>query len=172
MQVDDDARWALTLANAEGAVLASLRTARLSTRVRLLDSVTVVRDYQRRFAAGSGVRKVADVEREGVLEAFGRYLGTIPESKRADARVAYDVIDVAGKSGFGIGSAGLPAYTIMIEGYSQSLDNDVVLTMKQGNIAAASRVVDEGGSPIPTPTGYGGTTSCSSRPSAPVPCIR
>ncbi len=143
VQVDDDAEWALTLDNAEGAVLASLRAARLSTRVGLLDSVTVVQDYRRRFARARSVRPLPDDERQAVLGAFARYLPTIPESKRADARVAYDVIDLAGKSGFGIGSAGLPAYTILIEGYSQSLDNDVVLTMKQGNIAAASRVVDE-----------------------------
>lgn len=46
-------------------------------------------------------------------------------------------------SGFGIGSAGLPAYTILIEGFNQALDNDVVLSMKQGNVAAPSRVVDD-----------------------------
>ena len=41
-----------------------------------------------------------------------------------------------GKSGFGIGSAGLPAYNVLVEGYSQALDNDVVLSMKQANIPA------------------------------------
>ncbi|MDF2830767.1 MAG: hypothetical protein K0R01_4050, partial [Mycobacterium sp.] len=46
-------------------------------------------------------------------------------------------------TGFGIGSAGLPAYTVLIEGYNQALDNDVVLSMKQGNVAAPSRVVDD-----------------------------
>ena len=51
--------------------------------------------------------------------------------------------DVAGRSGFGIGSAGLPAYTVLIEGYNQALDNDVVLSMKQGNVAAPSRVVTD-----------------------------
>jgi uncharacterized protein (DUF2252 family) len=50
---------------------------------------------------------------------------------------------VAGRSGFGIGSAGLPAYTVLIEGFNQALDNDVVLSMKQGNVAAPSRVVTE-----------------------------
>ena len=52
----------------------------------------------------------------------------------------------SGKSGFGIGSAGLPAYNLLVEGYSQALDNDVVLSMKQANIPAVSRFVDtEGG---------------------------
>ena len=50
-------------------------------------------------------------------------------------------VDVAGRSGFGIGSAGLPAYNLLIEGRTQALENDVVLSMKQGNVAAPSRVV-------------------------------
>jgi uncharacterized protein (DUF2252 family) len=49
---------------------------------------------------------------------------------------------VAGRSGFGIGSAGLPAYTVLIEGFNQALDNDVVLSMKQGNVPAVSRFVE------------------------------
>jgi uncharacterized protein (DUF2252 family) len=51
---------------------------------------------------------------------------------------------VVGRSGFGIGSAGLPAYNILVEGYSQALDNDVVLSMKQANVPALSRFVDKG----------------------------
>ena len=53
------------------------------------------------------------------------------------------VKDVVGRSGFGIGSAGLPAYNLLVEGRSQALENDVVLSMKQGNVAAASRVVTD-----------------------------
>ena len=41
-------------------------------------------------------------------------------------------------------SAGLPAYNVLVEGYSQALDNDVVLSMKQANIPAVSRFVDSG----------------------------
>jgi uncharacterized protein (DUF2252 family) len=70
-----------------------------------------------------------------------RYIGTIPEAKRFRG-VTYRVKDVAGRSGFGIGSAGLPAYNLLLEGYSQALDNDVVLTMKQANVPALSRFVD------------------------------
>jgi uncharacterized protein (DUF2252 family) len=76
-----------------------------------------------------------------VLAAFDRYLETIPTDKRAGGRVFYDVKDVVGSTGFGIGSAGLPAYNVLIEGYNQALENDVVLSMKQGNVAAASRIV-------------------------------
>ena len=50
---------------------------------------------------------------------------------------------MVGWVGFGIGSAGLPAYNLLVEGRSQALENDVVLSMKQGNIAAPSRVVED-----------------------------
>jgi uncharacterized protein (DUF2252 family) len=48
---------------------------------------------------------------------------------------------VVGRAGFGIGSAGLPAYNVLIEGFNQALENDVVLSVKQGNIPAVSRFV-------------------------------
>ena len=83
-------------------------------------------------------------ERRKVDQAFASYLDTIPESKRFDRELFYEVRDVVGKTGFGIGSAGLPAYNLLVEGYTQSLDNDVVLSMKQANVPAVSRFVDSG----------------------------
>ena len=77
-----------------------------------------------------------------MVAAFRAYLDTIPESKRFDRELFYELRDVVGKSGFGIGSAGLPAYNVLVEGYSQALDNDVVLSMKQANVPALSRFVD------------------------------
>ena len=77
-----------------------------------------------------------------MVRAFRAYLDTIPESKRFDRALFYELRDVVGKSGFGIGSAGLPAYNVLVEGYSQALDNDVVLSMKQANSPAVSRFVD------------------------------
>ena len=75
-----------------------------------------------------------------VLAAIERYRETvIPPRRRRD--VTYDVKDVVGTGGFGIGSAGLPAYNVLLEGYDQALENDVVLSVKQGNVAAPSRIV-------------------------------
>jgi uncharacterized protein (DUF2252 family) len=37
----------------------------------------------------------------------------------------------------------LPTYNVLVEGQSQALENDIVLSMKQGNVAAPSRVVDD-----------------------------
>ena len=140
VDAEDDTDWALTLATARGGVLDALRHARLRTRVDLLDELTVVADYNRRFADRSGVRRLDDDEVDRVKAAFAAYLDTVPESKK-EGVVMFDVLDVVGRQGFGVGSAGLPTYNVLIEGFSQALDNDVVLSLKQGNVAAPSRVV-------------------------------
>ena len=57
--------------------------------------------------------------------------------------MSYTVKDIVGRSGFGIGSAGLPAYSLLIEGRTEALQDDVILSMKQGNVAAPSRVVTD-----------------------------
>ncbi len=139
---DRDHEWSLRLDTARGAVHEALLVAQLATRVDLLDKVTVVEDYTRRFRRASTVRDLADDERAVVEEAFRGYLDTIPESKRFGS-LTYDLKDVVGKTGFGIGSAGLPAYNLLVEGHTQALENDVVLTMKQGAVAAPSRILQD-----------------------------
>ena len=140
----DDSTFSLNLDTARGAVLSALQSARLSTRAGMLDRITRVDDWNRRFRDAAGVRRLDDTERDKVVAAFDRYLDTIPETKRFRG-ITYDVKDVIGKSGHGIGSAGLPTYTVLIEGFNQALDNDAVLSMKQGNVAAPSRVVTDQG---------------------------
>ena len=140
VDAEDDTEWALTLETGQGAVLDALHRARLSTRVDLLNSATVVDGYRRRFVERTGTRRLDDAEVERVTAAFARYRDTVPDRKK-EGVVMFDVLDVVGRKGFGIGSAGLPAYNVLIEGFSQALDNDVVLTLKQGNVAAPSRVV-------------------------------
>ena len=143
VKVDHDESFALRLDNTHGAVLEVLIAARTCSRLDLLDSMTEVVDHERRFVRGAGVRELSKTERGKVERAFKRYLKTLSDSKRQLQDVFYDVKDIVGKKGFGIGSAGLPAYNILIEGLNQALENDVVLSMKQGNIPAASRVVDD-----------------------------
>jgi uncharacterized protein (DUF2252 family) len=143
-EIDEDDDFALHLDNTGGPVHDVLREARMASRVQLLDGLTRFEDGVRVFDTGAGVRRLGKAERRTVERAFGDYLATIPESKRFDRDLFYEVRDVVGKSGFGIGSAGLPAYNVLVEGYSQSLDNDVVLSMKQANVPAVSRFVDTG----------------------------
>ena len=120
-----------------------LVTARMCTRVEMLDDMTEVVDHERRFVRGAGVRELSKTERGKVERAFKRYLKTLSDSKRQQQAVFYDIKDVVGRSGFGIGSAGLPAYNVLIEGFNQALENDVVLSMKQANVPAVSRIVDD-----------------------------
>ena len=142
VKADDD--FALRLENTEGPVHDTLVTARGLSRVEMLDGMTRLEDAVRVFAESAGVRRLGRAERRKVEKAFEAYLDTIPSSKRFDRALFYELRDVVGRSGFGIGSAGLPAYNVLVEGYSQSLDNDVVLSMKQANVPAVSRFVDTG----------------------------
>jgi uncharacterized protein (DUF2252 family) len=139
---EDDDDFALHLDNTHGPIKEALVAARCRRRADLLDSQTELDDGRRMFAEGSGVRRLGKTERARVVKAFEAYLDTIPEDKRFDRDLFYELRDVVGKSGFGVGSAGLPAYNLLVEGFSQALDNDVVLSMKQANIPAVSRFVD------------------------------
>jgi len=137
----DDELFSLRLDSTEGALHRVLQRARLATRIGLLDEKTAIVDYERRFRRDrEGTHELSSETLESVARAFASYLDTIPTGKRASSRT-YAVKDVVGRSGFGIGSAGLHAYNILVEGRSQALENDVVLSMKQANIAAPSRIV-------------------------------
>ncbi|MGH3357287.1 MAG: DUF2252 domain-containing protein, partial [Nocardioidaceae bacterium] len=137
-----DTDFALRLDNTDGALNDVLQGARRSSRLAMLDSITVVLDNERRFLDTGTTRRLDDAEHAMVIDAFERYLDTIPSGKRQDHAEFYTVKDVVGKTGFGIGSAGLPAYNVLLEGFNQAFENDVVLTMKQANVPAVSRVVD------------------------------
>ena len=139
---EEDEEFRLTLDNTEGELDDVLQRARLQTRWHMLEQATHVEGHERVFKESSSARPLDDKERKDVLAAYSDYLETIPEQKRQHS-VSYDVKDVVGRVGFGIGSAGLPAYNLLVEGRSQALENDVVLSMKQGNVAAASRVVED-----------------------------
>ncbi|MFF2020415.1 DUF2252 domain-containing protein [Streptomyces sp. NPDC058171] len=131
-----------SLDTAEGPLLGALRTARSLTRFSLLDSMTEIRDFERRFAPGGGSIELDAATRYKVLAAFDGYLETLPESSltRPDS---YRVKDVVGRRGVGIGSAGLPSYNILLEGNSDALENDVVIYLKQAQTPAVSRHVTD-----------------------------
>ena len=95
VESDRDHEWALRLDTASGAVLAALQQAQLSTRVDLLDRLTVVEDYQRRFRRSVPARELGRRERRRVEKAYAAYLDTIPESKRLGS-LTYTLKDVVG----------------------------------------------------------------------------
>jgi uncharacterized protein (DUF2252 family) len=131
-----------TLDTAQGPLLDALRDARALTRFGLLDSMTEIRDFERRFASGGGSIELDAATRYKVLAAFDGYLETLPESSltRPDS---YRVKDVVGRRGIGIGSAGLPSYNILLEGNSDALENDVVIYLKQAQTPAVSRHITD-----------------------------
>ena len=67
-----------TLDTAEGPLLDALRDARSLTRFGLLDSMTEIRDFERRFAPGGGSIELDAATRYKVLAAFDGYLETLP----------------------------------------------------------------------------------------------
>ncbi|MEU5692971.1 DUF2252 domain-containing protein [Actinosynnema sp. NPDC020468] len=139
-----DELFSLRLDSTEGVLHRVLQQATLATRIGLLDETTTIVDYERVFRRDRpGTRELGADERARVERAFEAYLDTIPSGKRAASSLSYAVKDVVGRSGFGIGSAGLPAYNVLVEGRTQALENDVVLSMKQANVAAPSRIVGD-----------------------------
>jgi len=141
VETDDPLAWSLDLDNADGTVLDTLRSAQESTRIELLNRETVVMDHARSFRYGADRRPLDAEERAQVEAAYERYLATIPPDKRFGRELAYTIKDIVRRTGLGIGSAGLNAYSLLIEGRSQALENDVLLSMKEGNVAAPSAVV-------------------------------
>ncbi|WP_084959129.1 DUF2252 domain-containing protein [Thermoactinospora rubra] len=137
----DDAIGSLTLETTTGVLHRVLQTARLRTRVAMLDVETAVHGYDRRFAAVEGRERVSPETREEVLAAFEAYLRTLPTPS---SPVEHTVKDVALRKGVGIGSAGLPSYNLLLEGHTQALENDVILYMKQAQVPAVARhIADE-----------------------------
>ncbi|MBJ2121227.1 DUF2252 domain-containing protein [Arthrobacter sp. MSA 4-2] len=139
----EDADFAFGLANTDGAIRAVLQEARASKRTVLLDALTRIEDYERHFREDGSIRTLEEAEYRKVDAAFEEYLTTIPDSERSRRRVFYRVKGIVGKKGFGIGSAGLPAYNVLIEGFDEAQENDIILAMKQSNVAAPSRIVSD-----------------------------
>ncbi|SCG35318.1 DUF2252 domain-containing protein [Micromonospora halophytica] len=139
----DDAIGSITLDNADGVLRRVLQQARLNTRVDLLATQTTVDNYERRFSLGDGVYQVDPETRAKVCAAFEDYLGTLPEPTTRLRPVAAHVKDVVLRKGVGIGSAGLPSYNLLLEGHTQALENDVVIYMKQAQVPAVARHIDD-----------------------------
>ncbi len=133
--------FALTLDNTKGKLNELLQEARLQTRIGLLNRFTSIENYDRRVTISKYNKPLSKTRREKVEAAFQRYLETIPAGKRFGAK-HYQIKDVTATAGMGIGSAGLSMYTLLLEGPTQALENDVMISMKQAQIASPSRVIN------------------------------
>jgi uncharacterized protein (DUF2252 family) len=135
----DDAIGSITLENADGVLRRVLQQARLNTRVDLLAAQTTIDEYERRFSLGDGIFSIENDVHGGVCEAFERYLTTLP----AHRPLATNIKDIVLRKGVGIGSAGLPSYNLLLEGNTQALENDVIIYMKQAQVPAVARWIDD-----------------------------
>lgn len=131
----------LTLDTAKGPLLEALRSARMQTRFGLLDGMTDIHDFERRFKSGGGAIPLDDETRSKVLAAFDRYTETLPNL--GGRPQSYRVKDVVGRRGIGIGSAGLPSFNILLEGRSDALENDVCIYIKQGQTPAVAEHITD-----------------------------
>jgi uncharacterized protein (DUF2252 family) len=136
----DDAIGSITLDNADGVLRRVLQQARLNTRVDMLSDQTTIDDYERRFSLVDGVYDVDTDTAAQVEAAFTQYLSTLPEAGRP---VSTRIKDIKLRKGVGIGSAGLPSYNLLLEGHTQALENDVIIYMKQAQVPAVARWIDD-----------------------------
>ncbi len=135
----DDAIGSITLQNADGVLREVLQQARLNTRVDLLAAQTTIDRYERRFSLGDGVYEIDDDADATVRAAFEQYLGTLPVARPLSTNIK----DIKLRKGVGIGSAGLPSYNLLLEGHTEALENDVIIYMKQAQVPAVARWIDD-----------------------------
>lgn len=137
-----DKNFALTLDNTQGAILQVLHNARTLTRFGLLDQETDIQNGDRQFKNNKMIGPADPVTRKKVEAAMEGYFTTIPQRKRR-ALMTYHIKDIALRKGLGIGSAGLNIYSILLEGETQALENDIIISMKVARPAAAARYVND-----------------------------
>lgn len=138
----EDKNFALTLDNTKGALLQVLYKARTLTRVGLLDAETDIIEGDRNFKNNKSISPVDDTTRKKVEAALEEYYNTIPNRKRR-SKITYQIKDIALRRGLGIGSAGLKIYSILLEGETQALENDIILSMKVAQPSASEKYVKD-----------------------------
>lgn len=140
-------QFSLTLDNTTGCIKKLLNETRVRSHVALLDKLTCIENYDRRFIRSKHVQSVDKPLYNQLVGAFQQYLESIPEYKRIASRgstereMTYHIKDVVQCTSSGIGSAGTVNYSFLIEGPSETLENDIVLFMKPAQKSAVSYVV-------------------------------
>jgi uncharacterized protein (DUF2252 family) len=154
-----DEKFSLTLKNTTGKVKKLLNETRIKSHAAHLDKMTVIKDYDRKFIRSEKIKDVDETLREQIFmvtnfsskvfkehflffKAFQNYLKSIPQNKKGENKdQSYNIKDVVARSSPGIGSAGKVSYSILLEGPTETLENDVILYMKPAQKSAISYVV-------------------------------
>ncbi|MEO0012750.1 MAG: hypothetical protein RLZZ535_1139, partial [Cyanobacteriota bacterium] len=130
------------LSNTAGKIKYVLQSARCLTRIDLLNRETEIIDGDRKFKNNKYISRVDNATRMKLEAALKNYYETIPQKKRSSDLV-YKVKDVAQRKGLGVGSAGLPVYSILLEGATQALENDLIISVKEAQPAAPSNYIGD-----------------------------
>ena len=139
---NEDKNFSLTLANTKGSVLRVLQEARQLTRIGLLGFDTEIKDGDRRFKINKNCIAIDAAERAKIEAALLEYYTTIPKRKQR-AKITYNVKDVVRRRGLGIGSAGLRMYSVLLEGETEALENDIIISLKIAQPSAAAKYVKD-----------------------------
>ena len=137
-----DTDFALHTKNTEGVVLDILHRARQLTRFGLLDAETEVVNGERQFKTNKSFILLSDAEKMKVEAALAEYYTTIPKRKKR-SKMTYQVKDISRRKGLGIGSAGLLILSVLIEGDTEALENDILISMKSAQPSAAAKYVND-----------------------------
>jgi uncharacterized protein (DUF2252 family) len=111
-------------------------------RVNLLDAESDIIEGDRRFKDNKFFIKLTDAEKKQVEGALAEYYDTIPKRKKR-SKMTYHVKDIARRKGLGIGSAGLKIISILLEGDTEALENDILISMKTALPSAAAQYVKD-----------------------------
>jgi uncharacterized protein (DUF2252 family) len=107
--------------------------------------MTIIEDYDRKFLRSNIIKDVDENLRMDIIKAFENYLKSIPENKKRvdqnDIESNYKIKDIVARSSPGIGSAGKTSYSILVEGPTETLENDIILYMKPAQKSAISYVI-------------------------------
>jgi hypothetical protein len=139
--------FALTLKNTSGKIKKLLNETRIKSHVTHLNQFTIIENYDRKFIRNQFIENVNENLYNQLLFAFQEYLKSIPENKKYSDRrfnneeMTYKIKDIVQRSSPGIGSAGKISYSFLIEGRSETLENDIILYMKPAQKSAVSYVI-------------------------------
>ena len=139
--------FSLTLKTTTGKVKELLQETRIRSHVEHLNTLTYIENYDRRFIRNKYTQSVDAALHHQLTEAFQAYLHSVPDNKKYTDRgynggeLTYQIKDVVQCLSPGIGSAGKISYSFLIEGRTETLENDIVLYMKPAQRSALSYVV-------------------------------
>lgn len=137
-----DKNFSLRLDTAQGAILNIIQQARQLTRIGLLEYDTEIRDGDRYFKNNKNCIPLDESARLQVMAAIEAYYQTIPARKKR-SKINYKLKDVIRRKGLGIGSAGLEMYSVLLEGETEALENDLIISMKVSLPSALEQYVSD-----------------------------